>query len=246
MVDYRKLIRGVVQLFFRLRLVWYRFSSRVRGKKIVHFLHIGKTGGSSIKYALGGGRTYSTKDYLIILHKHWFKMDGVLPGEKLFFFVRDPITRFVSGFYSRKRKGMPKTYDEWSESEKRAFNKFTNANSLAESISTREGVKAMNSIAHVRDSYWDWFKSKEYFLSRVDDILFVGSQENLNQDFEKLKKVLGLPASLELPQDKVNMHKNPDPDTDKRLSLQANRNLREWYSRDYDFLQLLKDEELIQ
>ena len=68
---------------------------------------------------------------------------------------------------------------------------------------------AMRNIAHVRDSYWKWFESEEYFLSRLEDLFFIGFQEHLSADFEILKSKLRLPDSLLLPMDPIQAHANP-------------------------------------
>jgi hypothetical protein len=95
----------------------------------------------------------------------------------------------------------------------------------------------MKSIRHIRSSYWEWFGDEGYFASRTADILFVGRQETLSQDFEHLKTVLELPASLSLPTDEVQAHRNPT-NLNKKLSETAVANLQEWYARDYEFLAL--------
>ncbi len=69
----------------------------------IHFIHIGKTGGTAVKYALQDyNATVLGCRYEIILHNHNFKLKDIPIGEKFFFFVREPIDRFISGFYSRK------------------------------------------------------------------------------------------------------------------------------------------------
>ena len=71
-------------------------------QEVVHILHIRKTGGSAVKESLG---PYTMTDkFRIKLHGHSFTLKDVPKGEKVVFFLRDPFTRFVSGFYSRKRK----------------------------------------------------------------------------------------------------------------------------------------------
>ena len=65
----------------------------------------------------------------------------------------------------------------------------------------------MDSITHVKTYYWDWFKNKEYFASRLKDILFVGTQENLDKDFKELKKILDIPNNVRLTKNKIKMHK---------------------------------------
>ena len=73
-----------------------------------------------------------TKDYLIIPHGHSATFHDVPNGDLVVFFVRDPVSRFVSGFYSRQRQGLPAHNSPWNVGEKVAFDKFATANDLAE------------------------------------------------------------------------------------------------------------------
>ncbi len=43
---------------------------------------------------------------------------NITEGEGIIFFLRDPTSRFVSGFYSRQRQGQPRYYSPWSSDEK--------------------------------------------------------------------------------------------------------------------------------
>ena len=220
-----------------------RAVARLRGRRIVHFLHIGKTGGSAVKFALQDDLV--TPRYEIRLHRHGRKLKDVPEGEKAIFFLREPISRYVSGFYSRQRQGQPKTFVPWSEAEEAAFGHFDSANALAEAISSpdeseRERAReAMSSIQHVRSSYRDWLVSEEYFLRRSADVLFVGFQESLSDDFARLRSKLELPESVRLPGDDVHAHRNP-PGIDKALTEKARGNLGEWYRADFKFLVLCR------
>lgn len=213
-------------------------------KKPLHFLHIGKTGGSAIKYTLQDHTI--TKKYYVHLHKHRVNLNDIKKGQKFFFIVRDPIDRFISAFYSRKRKGAPKFYFEWTDEERKAFSVFSNPNLLAESIfspepkSAKMASDAMKAIYHVNTSYWDWFISEEYFKSRIDDLFFIGEQKSLDQSFDVLKQKLELPEYLSLPSDPVIAHMNPK-DLDKNLSELAITNLKKWYKTDYDFISICND-----
>ena len=86
----------------------YKRSKR-KNRKIVHFIHIGKTGGTAIKSVIK--RYNSTKEFDIFIHGHEFKFKDALPGEYVFFVLRDPIDRFISGFYKVgikiKRRAVP-------------------------------------------------------------------------------------------------------------------------------------------
>lgn len=212
-------------------------------KRTVHFLHIGKTGGTAIKHALIGASP--GRRYCLQLHKHRVRLRNVPEGEKVIFFVRDPIGKFVSGFYSRMRQGRPRYSNPWSLQEEIAFARFQTPNELATSLSADgeerrlAAREAMKGIGHVRASYWDWFENEDYFLSRRPDFFFIGFQESATRDFEELKRKLNLPAPLQLPTDEVSAHRTPSA-LDKRLDATAIENLRSWYKRDYAFLDLCR------
>lgn len=213
----------------------------------VHFLHVGKTGGTAIKYAIErAGQSAAqgaARPWTVHLHRHGVTLRDVPEGEKFFFFVRDPLSRFVSGFYSRQRKGRPRYPGQWSRQEREAFDRFPTPDRLASALSSaneeeRASAKAaMTDISHVRDSYWRWFENEDYFLSRLDDLFFIGFQKTLSGDFEILKSRLRLPGGLMLPSDDVQSHANPR-DLDRRLTDVSVANLRRWYAADFAFLKL--------
>lgn len=212
--------------------------------KNIHFLHIRKAGGTAFKYALKDNLV--TEKYIIHLHEHKYCL-AEIPEEDLFiFFIRDPISRFISGFYSRQRQGQPRYYFPWSPQEARAFKQFKTPNQLALSLSSSDSnlrqaaVSAMANIRHINTSYYYWFDSKEYFLSRLNSLIFIGFQEHLASDFNILKEKLALSKNIKLPQDNIKAHRNIYP-ANSDLSFEAKRNLKMWYIRDYDFLRLCKD-----
>ncbi|RMG22839.1 MAG: hypothetical protein D6732_25330 [Methanobacteriota archaeon] len=231
----------VVARLAGLRMHIRYIVQRMQGKEMLHFLHIGKTGGTAMKYALSrypGGR------YFIYFHSHNTRLRDIPEGEKAIFFLRDPVSRFVSGFYSRKRQGQPKYFSPWSPEEKEAFAHFHTPNELAIAIFSEEleekerAQRAMQCIQHVRSSYWDWFESKEYFMSRLLDIFFIGFQESLTEDFENLCSKLGWFDYVELPDDE-NAHRTP-AEANRTLTDEAVKNLQKWYKDDYEFLRLCK------
>jgi len=218
-----------------------RVIQKAQGKQFVHFLHIGKTGGTAVKHALKQYSTYG--HFVILLHRHSVTLRDIAKGESVFFFLRDPISRFVSGFYSRQRQGQPRFYVPWGRDEKNAFKYFDTPNHLAITLSSTNAEervraeKAMKSIEHVRSSYWDWFESEKYFKSRLSDIFFIGFQEHLNKHFEILKSKLSLPDSVELPKDDIQAHRNPK-NLNKFLEDDAIENLSHWYNEEYNFIRI--------
>ncbi len=216
---------------------------RLRGRRVVHLLHIGKTGGSALKAALIDRESPTS---VLILHDHPTRLRSVPEGDGVAFFVRDPLERFVSGFYSRQRKGQPRYLIEWSPGEAAAFRQFATPNELgvalsAEDTRIREAAEqAMRSIEHVRDGYWTWFESEAYFRRRLKDVVFVGAQETLDQDYARFCEQLDLAGRRGLPRDDVAAHRNPR-ELDKTLDPTAVANLRRWYADDYRFLELCQD-----
>jgi hypothetical protein len=95
----------------------------------------------------------------------------------------------------------------------------------------------MTAIGHVRDSYWDWFGTRDYFESRVDDLLMILWCPDLTPMFPRLRDALGLPQTLQLPSDNLKSHRAP-PDLDKHLSELARENLERWYGREYAAIEL--------
>ena len=220
----------------RLRQKLFLRFCKLRGLHMVHFLHIGKTGGSAVKHALKPHPV--TTGFALVLHSHGTTLRDIPVGERAFFFLRDPIDRFISGFYSRKRQGQPRYFAPWTPDEAVAFQTFETPNQLGLAIGSddielrNKAVHAMKSIGHVRDFFRNWFESEEYLVSRKSDLLLIGFQKSLDDDFERLKKVLNLPEHLTLPKDDIQSHRNPK-DVDKKLDEAAILNLRKWYEEDY-------------
>ncbi|MEO8303101.1 MAG: sulfotransferase family 2 domain-containing protein [Betaproteobacteria bacterium] len=200
----------------------------------LHFLHIGKTGGTAVKHALKPVEVAEN----LILHPHPARLSDVSPGESVFFFLRDPMTRFISAFYSRRREGRPRYLMPWSPGEAAAFARFHTPDELANGLSSisaaerKKAVRAMSSIAHINTRFWSWLISPAYLQSRAADIFFIGMQEHLAGDFAIIRAQLGLAESVQLPNDDVDAHRNPSG-LDRSLGEQAKRNLAAWYGDDF-------------
>ncbi len=215
---------------------------RDRGVRVVHFLHVRKAGGSAVKSALEGV-DFERRGVHFELHPHRFGLRDVPAGDTVFFFLRDPVTRFVSGFWSRFRMGRPKNDIPWNREERRAFAAFATPNALALALSAddpalrRSAVRAMRGIRHVNSFYSDWLVSGDYLRARAADVLLAGRLESLDRDFARLKGLLELGDDLVLPNDGVRSHRSPGGE-DKRLDEEAEANIRRWYAEDYAFIEL--------
>jgi hypothetical protein len=206
----------------------------LRACLVIHLLHIRKTGGSALWHAI---KAHARTDRrAIIHHPHTTLLSHVPRGEKAIFFLRDPLTRFVSGFYCRQRQGLPRYDSPWKHGERAAFERFHTPNELARTLSSPHRVQrelawaAMGNIQHLCSTL-TWLESEAYLRSRLPEIFYIGFQETLNEDFEHLKQKLSLPAPLRISDDEVAAHRNP-AHLDYHLDDLAVANLRAWYETD--------------
>jgi hypothetical protein len=141
-------------------------------------LHIGKTGGSSIKYALRQSAEKHplsapnilavSRQFTVVLHPHRISFSDIPRGEPVVFVLRDSVSRFVSGFYSRLREAKPRKFVPWSEDERVAFEYFKTPNDLAVGLSADDNAErsraesAMLAIGHVNTTYRKWLVGEAY------------------------------------------------------------------------------------
>lgn len=199
----------------------------------IHILHIGKTGGTAIKT---GMRSSGVPDSVLLL-RHRHLLDQIPAGNPVVFAVRDPISRFMSAFYSRLRQGAPRYRSEWRPAERIAFERFPTPQALVEGLlaGQTEARVAMRKIRHVRHPQSRWLRSSEYLEERLDDIVYIARQETLDEDWEHLKPLLGLPREASLPRRAHRAHRAP-PGEDRTLSREGREFLGRKFATDYGIL----------
>ncbi|WP_371158417.1 hypothetical protein [Jannaschia sp. 2305UL9-9] len=151
------------------------------------------------------------------------------------------MSRFKSGFYSRKRKGQPRIYSEWSAHDEIAFSEFEHANDLAESLFEpgergRKAWAAMKSIRHTSQNQSDWFSCHGNFL-RVRPPIWIVRQEHFDADLRDLVALIFADTDLpkiDLGDDDGSAHRN-DYTSTPSLSETAKANLSTWYAQDIGF-----------
>jgi len=209
-------------------------------RPVAHFLHIGKTAGTALKAALSEAPPSDRFD--VQVHPHEVRMADLPVVDRFFFSVRDPVSRFVSGFLSRQRQGRPAHVSPWRDAERIAFSRFSTPEDLAVALGPgapgderrREAVEAMKSIEHVNQSYWYWFDDEAHLRARASRILWIGRQETIEADLPLLTRELGV-GELILPVEVERAHRAPMGST-RELSEEARSNIYNWYKRDYEFL----------
>lgn len=205
--------------------------------KKLNFLHIGKNAGTQIKLYAESLNAIQSK-YLIVTHRHRTFLRDLPDNEAFFFSIRDPITRFYSAFYSRKRKDAPRIYAEHSINEHLAFNEFEHANDLAEALfcDSKESIMAIcaiKSIIHTSMNQIDFFSCQGNFF-RTRPPFHIIRQEFFDFDIMNFQKKLGIKTSITIPIDRVKSHAN-DYSNLPLLSDIALKNLTNWYSQDFEF-----------
>jgi len=206
-------------------------------------LHVGKTGGTSLNHVLV---EHADEARLRpVFGGHQLRVADIPTGESLMFVLRDPLSRFVSAFNSRLREGRPRYHYPWREEERVAFKEFGTPDELGGALSSlnpfrrRRARRAMNSIGHVNTHYSYWFGTEAEFRSRLDDVFFIAFQEQLDDDFELLRRKLGLPDGARLPQDATVAHRAPAGFATE-LGPRARTNLARWYAEDLAFVELCR------
>lgn len=238
----------------RLLKPWIQsIEGRLHRQRVIHLIHIGKTGGSALKEAIRGDIRGVHSVYQdvapgtrILTHSHHIDLGRIPARDDVGFVLRDPVSRYVSGFMSRLRQGKPRHDRPWSPLERRAFERFPTPDALAVALSSQDpetraaAERAMRDIRHVRTSFGTWLGSPDLLRSRRAHILLVGWQETLADDFERLRALIGLPDQCQLPDDPKQSNKAPD-DTPTELSEAGTANIRSWYAEDYAIIDALEE-----
>jgi hypothetical protein len=222
-------------------------NGTIVGTFLYFLLHIGRTGGT---YSQGIFASIPGTRDLVRGLTHEFNLETALngfPGEGAMFGIREPLAIFVSGFYSRIRKGRPRYNVPWSKNETKAFSFFQTPNQLAEALSSddpllRERAEfSMRSITHVARCLHFFLKSASYVREQRNRISWIFRQATLDEDIQRFLDRIGVRHPHAPIQDEVFRHSNPSA-ADKSLSPTAIRNLTVWYKADleiYEECQLL-------
>ena len=212
-----------------------------------YMLHIGKTGGTFTKRILKNPESFEAEPVLFVPFGHNIRHDHLPEGARFMFCTRDPVSRFVSGFSSRQRKGQPTTYREWSRGEAAAFARFERPDALARALGsddaeTRAAAQAaMAAIKHVGQPHAAWFPDR----TRLARDIAAGRavrlrQEHLADDLGALLDRLGCRLTPGLVARLGRPHANPNPAA-AALSAAGQANIAAHYAEDTAFLRWLDE-----
>lgn len=208
----------------------------------IYFLHIGKNAGSNVAAILDA---VQKEDPKMSFRKvgHHTRMEDIPASAAYFFSVRSPVTRFRSGFYSRKRMGRPLYDFPWSICETEAFTRFEHANDLAEALfepgrTGHDATAAILSISHTSMNQVNWFERWGYAMT-VRPPVWIIRQEQFQTDMASFLGQIGKPDILASKDPKA-VHSNDYKDVPP-LSAKAVENLRRWYCQDFAFYELCEN-----
>jgi hypothetical protein len=156
----------------------------------VNFLHIGKTGGSTIKESLKKHEGKITPHGEIIFTGH----HGTLqPINNNIFFLRNVVDKYVSAYLSGYRQGLPRYNVPWTPAEKYYFEKFSSPNILAESLFVdQDAHKAIMNLRHVNRPFVSYIGGEDNIRQCEKNILYIGIMETLSEDFDNICKLLNI------------------------------------------------------
>ena len=218
----------------------------------VHFIHVGKAGGTVLRHtirqakAASGGVLLSQWGPIWAHAGHDYALRNVPRDHKAVFSLRDPITRYISGFYGRQRKGQPRLFREWSKEERQSFEWFQTPEELADALGQPAGEErrraefAMRSIRHLNRPLTHWTGSPAYLRRNLGKVLYIARQETLEDDWEQIKVLLGLPADLMLLSDPVAANRTQYP-RETAISAEGVAALKAWFAADYEVLEIAEE-----
>jgi len=216
------------------------FSRLIRRKiQDVHFLAHGFHWASSI--ARYPAESIQSAGYRLHLHGNEVTLADIPEGQKVFFFLRDPVTRFVDGFCSSYGKGQSSQIGDQTRDECSVHATYSSPNDLALALARADSdpkslaAQIMQADAYFR-RYKFWYRNISFFKSRLEDVIHIGFQESFVSDFAALQRRLGLSDQLRIVIGDVSANRN-DAVLDRRLDPEARIALEQWYAEDIAFVE---------
>lgn len=208
-------------------------------------LHIGKTGGSFLRSVLRHNETHWQTPLQLLGHGATLKSTARRFGadRKLAIVVRDPISRFVSAFYSRQRQGRPTYQSQWSAEEAAAFLWFETAEELALALASNQprqksaALFAFGAIQHLKADMRFYLGGVEQLLAERKNVTVCVDLPNLDAHLPQIMSRLSVPNFEMPPTPKT--HAAPDPLPS--LSAAAQAALRTHWAEEFELYDVACD-----
>lgn len=238
-------------VFHETKLYKYNFVT-IRLFPSLYFIHVGKSGGTSIKYNF-------MKNGIHLQNYHLDRPSCKRHAQSFFIlWIRNPISRFVSAFYHAKNRIdgdtslVPYRHHQdyiFSPSYDKLISIYQTANELAENLSHSHPYHrkvAMECMHHVDEHIFKglgYYTNNGEFIHKNKHRIFVGRLEYFQEDFTNLvENRLKIPFSFHY-ETKIRQNFNKN---DTILSQKAIENLITFYhDTDYYALKVLLQHDLI-
>jgi len=213
---------------------------------MIFYIHVGKTGGSAIKRAIRASHAVAKtkepqviKDKIVLLNHvslaQATQQFGAPNG--LAFAFRNPLSRFVSGFYCRQRMEWPDHTARWDAGEAAAFAHFDTANDLAEALGSdapkdRAAAHfAMHAIRHLRRGYRYTFGDLVNFMLNHSHLVrvYIDTTDLTSKGCGFIQRLGGMASDTAFKPAAVSA------DYPRDLSAQAQQNLRAFWAQEFEF-----------
>lgn len=215
------------------------------------FIHVGKTGGITIRNIFGKNGIKQ----LIDTEHVGFKLNKNCDYEHILISIRDPVSRFVSAFNWRKINKRKKLISQNKKKELRLLDHFKVPNNLAEALSSSDqkekqmAIDAMKTIGHINkplDKYVSGVETLKH-LYNSGTKFYVINTNNLSLDTKNcLEKVMqnSYNKTYEISTDVPYTNVSTKSKDSVYISDFGRKNLQEWYANDYtciDYLNSIKE-----
>lgn len=174
-------------------------SSSASSKEKINVLCLPKSGGYLLKKILSN---IVSEQYDFVLHKVDTKLEDIPVGQKVVFFVRNPVEKFARAFYMRFNQGAPFYNSKWNSNEASAFESFKSSKKLAEGLSHKnvsirtKAILSLNQIAYLTTLISDYLGDLKEVEMRTKDIAFVGNADKMLDELERFKNAFNLDIDL--------------------------------------------------
>jgi hypothetical protein len=182
-----------------------KVKNRVREgfSKQYGFLHIPKTGGTSI-VGLGNNLVKMGYSFPVYFEHSWNieKIHSAYPKMKISLALRDPLERMISGFNSRLRQGRPRYKAVWTPKEAAAMAILPSSKHLLDAMLSEDDYSvsavayAFENILHLKWNYCYYFKNADFVRKHKSILGIVGHMDHFENFAIDLACLCNAPEDL--------------------------------------------------
>ena len=214
MSDWRSDAWGLWGMLGREFKQWVRLHARSRTLKPMNafgarshvFMHVGKTGGTSIQRHVLELHARGAKVPTMLQHKWTLPMVLIrYPKARIALTLRDPLERIVSGFSDRLRQSWPNSTIRWTNEEAIAFTYFDDVETFLRACISENPARqaaaryAAEAIRHVRRGYAFHFIRPQLVHDNAHRFYCIGHVGELDRFVVEMLAPLGVdPAQFDI------------------------------------------------